>query len=147
MSTTALTAGSVHMQAETTPGFHVKLKHGPSGTLISTEAPKDNGGTGSSFSPTDLVGAALASCALTTMALAAGREGLPWGNASARIEKRMSSAPRRIAQLTLEIQMPPGLNPEQRSHLEQVGKNCPVVRSIHPDIQLPITFHYPDSAT
>ncbi len=144
MTISSPSAGSVQMNAESAPRFQTKLVHGPSGSVITTEAPKDNGGTGSSFSPTDLVGAALSACALTTMALTASREGLPWGDASARIEKRMTLAPRRIAELTLEIQMPRGLNAQQRAHLEEVGKNCPVARSIHPDVKLPIVFRYPD---
>ena len=137
-------SGSVQMSAQSAPKFKVKLVHGPSGTAIGTEAPRDNGGTGGSFSPTDLVGAALASCAMTTMALAASREGIPWSQTSARIEKRMSSAPRQIAQLSLEIDMPPGLSPEQRAHLEEVGRKCPVARSIHPDVNVPMVFRYPD---
>lgn len=136
--------GSVEMSAKSAPQFKVKLIHGPSGTVISTQAPRDNGGAGGSFSPTDLVGAALASCAMTTMALAASREGIPWSETSARVEKRMTSAPRQIAELSLEIQMPAGLNAEQRAHLEEVARKCPVARSIHPDVQLPIAFSYPD---
>ena len=62
-------------------GLKTELKHGPSGREWYTVPPKDNGGDGTSFSPTDLVGAALASCALSTMALQAGREGLSWGDA------------------------------------------------------------------
>lgn len=133
----------VQMTAEGVPGFKVTLQHGPSGTVLMTEAPKDNGGTGSSYSPTDLVGAALASCVLTTMALDASREGLPWGPASAKVEKRMTPPPRRIGELVLEILMPPGLNAEQRARLEDVGRHCPVARSLHPDLKLPITFRYP----
>lgn len=137
-------SGAVEMSAKSAPQFKVTLVHRLSGTVINTEAPRDNGGTGGSFSPTDLVGAALASCALTTMALAADREGLPWSPTSARIEKQMTSAPRRIAQLSVEIQMPAGLNSEQRTHLEEVARKCPVARSIHPEVKLPMTFSYPD---
>lgn len=144
MSQTQPQASGVVMQAQSAPQFKSTLTHGPSGATISTEAPKDNGGTGMSFSPTDLVGAALASCALTTMALAASREGLPWGEASATVEKRMTPPPRRIGELGLEIRMPRGLNPEQRKRLQEAAEGCPVARSLHPDVKLPLKFVYPD---
>ncbi len=135
----------VVMSVETAPGFHCKLQHGPSGTHITTEAPKDNGGTGMSFSPTDLVGAALASCTLTTMALVASRENIPLGEARARVEKRMTPPPRRIAELVLEIDMPAGLSAAQRARMEEAAHTCPVSRSLHPDVKLPMAFHYPDA--
>lgn len=123
-------------------GLTVQLEHGPSGSTLQTVPPKDNGGTGASFSPTDLVGAALVSCALSTMALGAGREGLSWGEASANVVKQMSPPPRRIAQLTVVIQMPKEVKPEQRARLEELARTCPVARSLHPDVNLPITFSY-----
>jgi putative redox protein len=138
-------ATGVVMTAQTTPGFHCTLQHGPSGTTVSTEAPKDNGGTGMSFSPTDLMAAALASCTLTTMALAASRENIPFGDARARVEKRMTAAPRRIGELVLEIDMPAGLSAAHRARLEEVAHGCPVSRSLHPDVKLPMSFRYPDA--
>jgi putative redox protein len=136
----------VVMTVSTAPGFHCKLEHGPSGSSISTEAPKDNGGTGGSFSPTDLMGAALASCVLTTMALAASREGIALGEARARVEKRMTPPPRRIGELVLEVDMPAGLSAAHRARLEEVAHGCPVSRSLHPDVKVPISFRYPDAA-
>ncbi|SET47474.1 OsmC family protein [Stigmatella erecta] len=133
----------VVMTATSAASFKTELEHGPSGSRIATEAPKDNGGTGGSFSPTDLVGAALASCALTTMALVASREGLPFGEARATVEKRMTPPPRRIGELVLTLHMPEGLTPAHRARLEQAAQECPVARSLHPDVKLPLVFRYP----
>lgn len=134
----------VVMTAATAPAFKTQLEHGPSGSRLATEAPKDNGGTGGSFSPTDLVGAALASCALTTMSLVASREGIPFGEAKATVEKRMTPPPRRIGELVLQIQMPAGLSRAHRARMEQTAHECPVARSLHPDLKLPMSFSYPD---
>ena len=124
-------------------GLGCRLTHGPSGAVIHTVPPRDNGGTGESFSPTDLVGAALASCALSTMALAAVREGLSWGDARAAVEKRMTPPPRRIGELVLVFDMPGEVRPEHRARLEELARTCPVARSLHPDVRLPMEFRYP----
>ncbi|HET8538806.1 MAG TPA: OsmC family protein [Anaeromyxobacter sp.] len=123
-------------------GLECELVHGPSGTTIGTVPPRDNGGTGASFSPTDLVGAALASCALSTMALAAGREGLPWGDARASVEKRMTAAPRRIGELVLAFDMPREVRPQDRARFEEIARTCPVARSLHPDVSVPMEFRW-----
>ncbi len=120
-----------------------RLSHGPSGARIATVPPADNGGDGSSFSPTDLVGAALAACALSTMALQASREGLAWGDASATVEKRMTAAPRRIGELVLVFEMPRETRPAERARLEEIARACPVARSLHPDVKVPMEFRYP----
>lgn len=124
-------------------GLSCRLTHGPSGATLTTVPPRDNGGTGMSFSPTDLVGAALASCALSTMALVAGREGLSFGDARAAVEKRMTPPPRRIGELLLVIDMPAEARPEQRARLEEAARSCPVARSLHPDVKVPMEFRYP----
>lgn len=124
-------------------GLDCELTHEPSGTVFRTTPPKDNGGDGSSFSPTDLVGAALASCALSTLALVAAREGLFFGEATARVEKEMVGPPRRIGSLAVVLTMPRGTPPEQRARLEEIARGCPVARSLHPDVQAPMRFEWP----
>lgn len=135
---------AVEITGSYTGQLKMTLTHGPSGTEIRTAAPKDNQGDGSSFSPTDLVAAALGSCAVTTMAIRAAGEGIPFGTASFTIQKHMRSGPRRIDRLPLTIQMPGGLNPDQRSFLEKVARTCPVDQSLLPDIEREMTFEYPD---
>ena len=125
-------------------GLSCRLTHGPSGAVLGTEPPKDNGGTGACFSPTDLVGAALASCALTTMALIAQREALSWGDARAAVEKRMTSSPRKIGELVVVFEMPKEVRREHRARLEEIARSCPVAKSLHPDVHVPMEFRYPD---
>jgi len=131
----------VEMTADGT-GLTVRVCHGPSKAQVSTAPPKDNGGTGVCFSPTDLVGAALATCALTTMGLAAGREGLAWGETHARVEKRMNSSPRRIGELPLYLEPPAGFPPEHRARYEEIARTCPVALSLHPSIKVELTFRW-----
>lgn len=123
-------------------GLTTTLGHGPSGAKIQTVPPKDNGGEGTLFSPTDLVGAALASCALTTMALIARREGLDWGDAAANVEKQMVGPPRRIGALPLNFELPATIRPAHRARLEEIARTCPVALSLHPELQIPMTFTY-----
>jgi putative redox protein len=132
----------VEMQAQQV-GLTVHLTHGPSGSVIRTVPPLDNGGDASTFSPTDLVGAALASCAVSTMALVARREGIPFGDAKARVIKTMSPrAPRRIEKLELHIEMPKGVDPSHRARLEEIALGCPVARSLNAELSVPMTFSY-----
>ena len=119
-----------------------EITHEPSGTKIITDAPKDNGGRGETFSPTDLMGVALASCVVTTIAIVGEKQGINFVGSSASVEKVMTGAPRRIQSLTLQVRLPASLTPEQRKQMEEIARTCPVHRSIHPDVQMPMTFIY-----
>jgi putative redox protein len=119
-----------------------ELTHGPSGSRISTDAPKDNQGRGEAFSPTDLVGAALGSCMLTVMAIAAEKDGLDLKGSSFQVFKEMNPNPRKISKLTVQLKLPSRIGLEDRKKLEQIALTCPVHRSLHPDIQIPLTFSW-----
>jgi putative redox protein len=123
-------------------GLKMELRHSSSGAIQKTAAPVDNKGDGSSFSPTDLVAAALGSCAITTMAIVAEREGIPFDGASFVVEKHMRAGPRRIDRLPIRIRMPRGLTGEQQKTLEEAALSCPVERSLLPDIERDFTFEY-----
>lgn len=136
---------SVEMSFEYLGELHTALRHGPSGVRLETDAPKDNEGRGESFSPTDLVGAALASCAVTTMAIRGRKEGITFEAARGEVVKEMTTnAPRRIRRLALRLEMPAGLGPEARRRLEDIARSCPVAMSLAGGIDLPMEFVYPD---
>lgn len=125
--------------------LRTSARHGPSGASLSTDAPKDNEGRGEAFSPTDLVAAALGSCMLTIMGIAARRKGLALEGARVVVEKHMAADPvRRIGTLEVGFEMPCGLSAEDRQALERAALACPVHRSLHPDVRIPVSFRYPD---
>lgn len=122
-----------------------QMIHGPSGSVIATDAPADNHGKAELFSPTDLVGAAVGSCVLTVMGIVAQRHGIRLQGASAEVTKEMASEPhRRIGKIMVLCRMPAGIDPSKRGLLEKTAQACPVKQSLHPDVQVSIDFHYPD---
>lgn len=125
-------------------GLKTELVHGPSGRTIATAAPLDNQGDGSSFSPTDLVAAALAACMMTIMGIIAHREDIDLEGATLRVEKHMQSSPRRIASLPVVLSLPAGLTEDQKKKLERGALTCPVHHSLLPEIHKPVTFEYAD---
>ena len=117
--------------------------HGPSGSVLATDAPKDNEGRGEAFSPTDLVATALGTCIVTTIAIVARRRGFDPGPMTWRVEKHMVTDPvRRIGRLPVTVHLPASLMPEERTIVERAAHTCPVHRSLHPDVEAPITFIY-----
>jgi putative redox protein len=121
--------------------LHCSAKHGPSGTVMSTDAPVDNQGKGESFSPTDLVATALGTCILTTMGIVAARAGIEMTGSTASVEKSMTtSPPRRIAELRVQIHVPHVLSDDDKKRLEHAAHSCPVHKSMHPDVVMPINF-------
>lgn len=115
--------------------------HGPSGTILETDAPTDNQGKGERFSPTDLVATALSTCMLTIMGIVAERHGWTLEGCSARVEKTMSrETPRRIAQLTVWVTLPDGLQEQQRALLQRAAETCPVKVSLEGAI--PMELHW-----
>lgn len=114
------------------------------GASLPTDAPKDIGGDASAFSPTDLVGAALATCILTTMGMWAERRNIDLTGTKVEVTKEMVKEPvRRIGALKVKVWVPKARVPDElRAPLERVGHSCPVHQSLHPDIDAPIEYIY-----
>jgi putative redox protein len=131
----------VAIQLEYQGDLHCKAIHGPSGTELTTDAPKDNQGRGESFSPTDLVATSLGTCMLSVMGIMARTLDLDITGTTATVEKEMTTTPpRRIASLAVKIHVPHSLSPENKEKLERAAHTCPVHKSLHPDVQTPIEF-------
>jgi putative redox protein len=123
--------------------LHCAATHGPSQSKIATDAPTDNKGKGESFSPTDLVATALGTCMSTTMAIKAGELGINLRGMTVSVQKQMSKdGPRRIVALPSEVHIPLPPDSPHRAVLEQTALNCPVHKSLPPEIDRPTKFFW-----
>ena len=124
-------------------GLRVSSTHLASNTEIITDAPVDNNGKGESFSPTDLVATALGTCMITVMGIYAEKNGILMPNVYSRTNKVMSSTPRKISKLKIEIIFGDNqLSEVEKKSLKDVALNCPVAKSLHPDLKQEIEFNF-----
>tara|TARA_B100000214_G_scaffold278779_1_gene208465 strand:+ start:4623 stop:5024 length:402 start_codon:yes stop_codon:yes gene_type:complete len=114
--------------------------HLDSGSKICTDAPKDNQGLGESFSPTDMVSTALASCILTIMAIAVEKNDIDIKNTTAIVKKIMGTNPRRI--IKLNITFPKEYDLKTKTILERAAYNCPVHHTLSDKVEKDISFTY-----
>ena len=120
-----------------------KAEHGPSHTTLFTDAPVDNHGKGESFSPTDLTAASLAACIMTILGIQAKGLGLDFRGLHVDVEKHMTAQPpRRIAKLEATIHMPAGIAEDLRDRLIRAANACPVKQSLHPDVEIALTWNW-----
>ena len=118
--------------------------HLKSGSVIETDAPLDNQGLAERFSPTDMVATALGTCMLTIMGIKARDMEVDIKGIKIEVEKIMKADPRRIGGINLTFHFPDTLqvDEKQKTILERAANTCPVMYSIHPDIEVNVVFNW-----
>lgn len=120
-----------------------KAVHERSNSEINTDAPTDNNGLGRTFSPTDLLATALASCMLSIMGMRANDSQLNIEGTTASVTKIMGSDPRRVAEIKVDVEIiDRGLTKVNRLVLEKAALTCPVALSLSDSLKQTITFSY-----
>jgi putative redox protein len=117
--------------------------HLKSGSEFETDAPVDNNGKGERFSPTDLLATSLGTCMMTVMGIKARTMGFDLDDMKVEVLKIMKADPRRVGRIELTFHIPAHLektDEKTRSILKYIGDNCPVMKSIHPDIEVKIDW-------
>ncbi len=111
--------------------------HTHSGTEIFTDAPLDNQGLASAFSPTDLCALSLTTCIITTMAIYARLKEFEIIHIEAETTKHMMLDPRRIGKISaiINITLPANATERMQEGLKRVAHTCPVSKSLHPEIE------------
>lgn len=123
--------------------LRVECVHEQSGTVIVTDAPKDNNGKGEAFSPTDLCVTALASCAMTIIGIYGKQHDVDVTGTTIEIHKTMSANPRRIGKIEVIFNMPDrDYSDKEKIMIERAAHTCPVHLSLHPDTEQVFTFKW-----
>lgn len=115
--------------------------HLQSGTVTETDAPTDNRGKGERFSPTDTLCVSLATCMITTMGIRAIDLNIDLSGTKLDINKHMLSDPRRIGKIDITLHFPSlQLEEKDKMLLQKIGDNCPVMKSLHPDLLVEVRY-------
>ncbi|MBM6498882.1 OsmC family protein [Flavobacterium macrobrachii] len=122
--------------------LRTKCIHLQSGTEILTDAPTDNHGKGEAFSPTDLVATALGSCMVSIMAIKSKDLELELKDSTLEVTKIMQAEPRKIAKIIVALNMSIETSEKNKTILERAAMTCPVLLSLHPDIEKEVTFNW-----
>ncbi len=126
-----------------TGGLRTKATHVRSGQEIITDAPLDNQGKGEAFSPTDLLATSLGNCMATIMGINAGKNNFSIDGMKLKVTKIMESNPRRVSEIIVEFDMPENIySEEQKKMLKIAAVNCPVAKSLHPELKQTVIFNY-----
>ena len=116
--------------------------HVQSGSEIISDAPLDNNGKGEAFSPTDLVATALGSCMVSIMGIKSKDLDVDLKDSTVSITKIMQAEPRKIAKIEVILNMSIETSDKNKTILERAAMTCPVLLSLHPDIEKDVVFNW-----
>lgn len=120
--------------------------HLASGQSLLTDGPQAAGGKGELMAPTDVLAAALASCAMTIMALKAAAAGADFSGCYAESGKDVAMEDFRVSRIHIIFHLKAAFAPELRRELEAASREmCIVGRSLHPDLAQKFEFIYSEN--
>jgi len=122
--------------------LRTEMTHLQSGVKLVADAPTDNHGKGESFSPTDMVAAALGACVMTIIGIASKTHGFDVAGAHWETTKIMAQEPRRIGEIVIDFHFPRDYDPKVKRIIEAAGRECPVARSLSAELKQTLHFHY-----
>ncbi len=125
--------------------LRTQATHTKSGYQLITDVPKEHGGKGESFSPTDLFCASLVSSMLSVMGGAARNPafGGTIEGTIVRTTKIMKENPHSVDEVIIEFDLPKNnFTVEQKKIIENAALNSQVAKSLNTDLKQTVTFNY-----
>ncbi|HLW29925.1 MAG TPA: OsmC family protein [Brumimicrobium sp.] len=123
--------------------LRISSTHIKSGSILETDAPLDNNGKGTRFSPTDLLATAYLNCMITLIGIYCDQNGVTFEQCEGQVEKIMIDSPRRVGGLNIILDLRSNTwNDKEKRRVENAAKTCPVAKSVSPEIKVNIQFLY-----
>jgi putative redox protein len=139
MEGSTLTKATVYYE----DNLRVKSVLHPDEKILYTDAPKNVGGKGEHYSPTDLLGSAFGACLLTMMGIEAKRRRFSIEGAYADIEKSLTTTPPyKVSTLHVTLFCPDPGEENLRTALIKAAHSCPIHHSLHPEIEKTLDFQW-----
>jgi putative redox protein len=98
-------------------------------TIRSSKSPAF-GGSGASFSSTDLLSAALGSCIATNIEPVADRHGVDLGRIGVTVDKTLSPKPKRIERLDVRVVVAGDVSADNLKRFDAAAQHCLVHKSL-----------------
>jgi uncharacterized OsmC-like protein len=88
------------------------------------------------------VATALGSCMVSIMAIKSKDLELELKDSTLEVTKIMQAEPRKIAKIIVALNMSIETSEKNKTILERAAMTCPVLLSLHPDIEKEVTFNW-----
>lgn len=115
-----------------------EVTHTASGVRLRTSKSPEYGGLGGSFSSTDLLAAALASCIATDLEPVAERHGVPLAAIHLEAGKRLGTSPKRVESLDVLVRVGAAVEDSVLLRLRRAADACLVQRSLDSEVRVRI---------
>ncbi len=128
---TSHTIHTGHHRCQTTYDHHF---------IFSTDLPVTFGGLAEFPTPSTMLGSTLASCMMSLLSVLASKKGSELTGMCISAQAEESSEG--VNKISLDIYVPLAPDHPLRPLLEKSARHCPIHRSLHPDIQVELTWHW-----
>ncbi len=118
-----------------------RIVHQFNNSEIVTDLPPEYGGSGRSFSSTDLVTAAVGSCYLSTIEEMLRRNDYNLDEVFLTVSKKLQEQPKKIKAISMQLHLPMQPSEKLSRQLDKAINLCPVKRSLSTDIEVTVATH------
>ncbi len=127
------------LEIEVENGF-CRVEHSRVNAQVETDLTPTRGGRGLSFSPTDLMAAAVGSCMASTLEYEARLEGIDLSGMAVSVKPELCDMRESVQGLAVTVKLKKDVGIGRYDQLRNIALKSPVARSLAPNIKLELNF-------